>query len=355
MRDGAAVLAGGVVMLIATERLILRPLDLAGDLASLHRIGLDRRVSRMMQSIAPDWTPGQAATFLERSRWRGQIGFRHAIALRSAPEILIGTIGIGGDPVSTAYFLDADHWGKGYATEALAGFLAAVMPRFAAHRVEAGHFADNPASGAVLRKVGFIETGRETGVSAARSEAAPVIDYRLDLARLKAGPLPVILDTARLHLRPVSLHDEAAVLAGLNDPGVSGWLAPVPYPYGRDDFIAFLEGVARAGESFAIDDGEGFAGVITCGRDLGYWLTPRAQGRGYATEAARAVLGLWFEAGGGDVVSGYFEGNLRSARVLGKLGFVETRRAQVFALATQSERPHVFLRLSARDFRQVAR
>lgn len=321
-RGGIAVLAGGVVMLIATERLILRPLDPAGDLEAMHRIGLDPRVSQMMQSIATDWTVEQAAAFLGGSRWRGGIGFRHAIALRSAPEIMIGTIGIGGDPVSTAYFLDADHWGKGYATEALAGFLAAVMPRFAAHRIEADHFADNPASGAVLRKVGFIETGRETGASAARTGAAPVIGYRLDLARLKAGPLPVTLETARLRLRPVSLDDQAAVLSGLNDFGVSGWLARVPYPYTRDDFIAFLEGVARAGESFAIDDDDGFAGVITKGSELGYWLTPRAQGRGYATEAARAVLAAWFEAGGGDVVSGYFEDNLRSARVLGKLGFV---------------------------------
>ncbi len=336
-------------MLIATERLILRPLDPVGDLEAMHRIGSDRRVSRMMQSIAPDWTLEQAAAFIDRSRWRGEIGFRHAIALRSAPGMMIGTIGIGGDPVSTAYFLDVDHWGKGYATEALAGFLASVMPRFAALHIEAGHFADNPASGAVLRKVGFIETVQETGTSAARTEASHVVNYRLDLTKLKAVPLPVTLDTARLRLRPVSLEDEADVLAALNDLSVSGWLARVPYPYTRDDFIAFLEGFARAGESFAIEDSDGFAGVITGGAELGYWLTPRAQGRGYATEAAREVLAAWFKAGGGDVVSGYFADNLRSARVLGKLGFVETRRGPVFCLASGRERLHVFMQRSARD------
>ena len=70
-------------MLIETERLVIRPLDPEGDLAALHRIGADPRVSGMMQSVAPDWTLAQAAEFLERSRWRGVIGFRHAIALRT--------------------------------------------------------------------------------------------------------------------------------------------------------------------------------------------------------------------------------------------------------------------------------
>ncbi|WP_422121132.1 GNAT family N-acetyltransferase [Paragemmobacter straminiformis] len=83
-------------------------------------------------------------------------------------------------------FLDPAHWGRGYATEALSAFLALVMPRFGLTSIEAGHFGDNPASGAVLRKVGFVETGREAGSSAARLEAAPIVNYRLDLTLLKA-------------------------------------------------------------------------------------------------------------------------------------------------------------------------
>lgn len=173
-------------MLIETKRLVIRPLDPVTDVGAMHRIGLDRRVSGMMQSIAPDWTGEAAAQFLERSRWRGTLGFRHAIALRSEPQAMIGTVGIGGDPVSTAFFLDPAYWGHGYATEALAAFLSVVMARFGLASVEADHFADNPASGAVLRKVGFVETGRETGSSEARLEAAPIVNYRLDLTLLKA-------------------------------------------------------------------------------------------------------------------------------------------------------------------------
>lgn len=339
-------------MHIETQRLVIRALDPAYDLAALHGIGRDPRVARMMGSIAPDWTPAQAAEFLERSRWRGRIGFRHAIALRCAPEVMIGMVGIGGEPVSTAYFIDPACWGRGYATEALAAFLPVVMGRFGLVSVVADHFADNPASDAVLRKVGFVETGRATGSSAARQQEAEVVTYALDLARLKTGQgiCPERIETARLMLRPVTGGDEAAVLASLNDLRVSGWLARVPYPYSSSDFRGFLDGFARSGETYAAEDAEGFAGIVTGGVELGYWLAPRAQGRGYATEAARAVLDAWFAAGGGPVVSGYFEGNLPSARVLDKLGFLETGRGPIFCRAMGRARPHVRLLLTAGAF-----
>lgn len=172
--------------LIATKRLILRPLDPQQDLAALHRIGGDARVAAMMQSLKTGWSLDEAAEFLERARWRGKPGFRHAVALRSAPGALIGTVGIGGDPVSTAYFIDPDHWGQGIATEAMAAFLAAAMGRFDIADITAGHFADNPASGAVLRKLGFVRDGEELGTNAARLEPARILLYRLERAQLKA-------------------------------------------------------------------------------------------------------------------------------------------------------------------------
>lgn len=339
-------------MRIETERLVLRGMEPETDNADLHRIGLDPRVARGMMSIPADWTRVQAAEFLERSRWRGRIGFRHAIALRSAPERMIGTVGIGGDPVGVAYFVDPDHWGRGYATEALGAFLSVVMPRFALSGMEADHFEDNPASGAVLRKVGFVQTGGAVGTSAARDAAAAILTYRLDLERLRVGRVaaPVRIATARLILRPVFLQDGADVVAGLNDIAVAGWLARVPHPYGERDFLDFLEGFAGAGETYAIEDAEGFAGALTCGAALGYWLARRAQGRGYATEAARAALAARFAAGGGDVVSGYFEGNAASARVLEKLGFAETGRRSVDCRALGCMRPHVDLVLTADAF-----
>lgn len=154
--------------------------------------------------------------------------------------------------------------------------------------------------------------------------------------------------TARLSLRPVAPQDRGAVLAGLNDIAVSGWLSVVPYPYKAADFFLFQSELAKPGVTFALEDAAGFAGILGLEKGrLGYWLMPRAQGQGYATEAARGALGWHFAGGGGAVEAGYFEGNAASAQVLRKLGFVETGRGQVPCRALNTIRPHVNLTLSA--------
>ncbi len=168
--------------------------------------------------------------------------------------------------------------------------------------------------------------------------------------------------TARLHLRPVAAQDEADVVAGLNDLAVSGWLAVVPYPYDPADFHVFLHDIAKPGATFAIADAAGFVGIIgleTSGPaaapgsgplKLGYWLAPRAHGKGYATEAARGVLAMHFAQSSDPVASGYFEGNAPSANVLRKLGFVETGRGDLPCRALNRTRPHVDLTLTPEAF-----
>ena len=156
--------------------------------------------------------------------------------------------------------------------------------------------------------------------------------------------------TARLNLRPVAASDEAAVVAYMNDLAISHWLARVPYPYTAADFDEFVSKIAYPGETFAIDDAQGFVGMIGAGFELGYWLAPRAHGLGYATEAARAVLDMQFAHDESTVAAGYFEGNAPSARVLAKLGFVETGRCLKHCRALGVERPHVDLLLTPEAF-----
>ena len=164
------------------------------------------------------------------------------------------------------------------------------------------------------------------------------------------------LKTARLTLRPVSLEDEAAVVAALNDIAVTGWLAVVPFPYTPADFQHFLTEIAKPGGTFAIDDGEGLAGIVGIGagkgngRELGYWFAPRCHGLGYATEAARAIVAAALAYNQSDIVSGYFEGNARSANVLRKLGFVETGRGLRHCRALDRNRPHVDMLITLAHF-----
>ena len=68
--------------------------------------------------------------------------------------------------------------------------------------------------------------------------------------------------TERLTLRPLAATDEAAVVAGVGDLAVSGWLIPVPHPYSASDFHVFFNDVAAAGEDFVIEDAAGFVGLV---------------------------------------------------------------------------------------------
>src|SRR5699024_10331451 len=96
---------------------------------------------------------------------------------------LIGSAGISrdGDDVELGYWIARAHWGQGYATEAARAVLS--QARALGHKqLVASHFVDNPASGRVLRKVGFCPTGeRRIRYSAGRQGVGVALTYRLEL------------------------------------------------------------------------------------------------------------------------------------------------------------------------------
>jgi RimJ/RimL family protein N-acetyltransferase len=142
------------------------------------RIGGQRQVARMMASLRSPWVEQDVRRWIARSIWRGTPGFRLAVCLPD--ETLVGTVGVGGEHIpSCAFFLDPSHAGKGYATEAMRALLADAIPRFCLTVIEADHFADNPASGGVLSKLGFEKIGQGMGQGGARLEPAPIVHYRL--------------------------------------------------------------------------------------------------------------------------------------------------------------------------------
>ena len=138
----------------------------------------------MLFSVGSPWSEADVNAWLDKSKWRGKPGFRPAVALKDGT--LIGTLGLSPKPFSCAYFLDPDHWGRGYATEALQAFLRASFDRFEVVEISAAHFVDNPASGRVLTKLGFEKTGEAMGISAARLEKAPEVLYRLTRTSFEA-------------------------------------------------------------------------------------------------------------------------------------------------------------------------
>lgn len=157
------------------------------------------------------------------------------------------------------------------------------------------------------------------------------------------------LQTARLRLRPLTLADEAGVIAGLNDPEIACWLATTPFPYPAAAFRKYVA-TSSEGETFAIYDDAGFAGLIGGGAELGFWVARRAQGCGYALEAAIGLLHAVFEFYAGPVRSGYFVGNAPSAKVLTRLGFTNAGQSLKLCRALGQDMPHVDLVLTRAAF-----
>ncbi len=152
-----------------------------------------------------------------------------------------------------------------------------------------------------------------------------------------------VVETDRLRLRRVERTDADAIERLAGDFDVARMTALIPHPYEpgmADEWMDRLEQDHDAGRCvvFAVtlrSGGEfvGVAGLTFAWEheraEIGYWFGKPYWGRGYATEAARAVVALGFERTGIERVhAGAFGHNPASQRVLRKAGLREegTRR-----------------------------
>ncbi|MEM6823562.1 MAG: GNAT family N-acetyltransferase [Pseudomonadota bacterium] len=171
-------------ILIKTPRLLLRTLT-PRDWPRLSQIGGVPEVARMMTHLTAPWPETAVRHWITTGAFRGRPGYRLGMALDDGA--LIGAVGLGPDR-SLAIMVDRRYWGRGLATEAAGALVADAFERFpTVDHIEADHFTDNPASGAVLRKLGFEQFGTGLGASKARVERAPNVLYRLSRDRLRLG------------------------------------------------------------------------------------------------------------------------------------------------------------------------
>ncbi len=146
-------------MFIRSERLFLRPgwpEDWPELLAAIDDEGVVRNLAR-----APwPYAAADARAFAGRAQ---EPRFPHFFVTlpEAAGARLVGVCGIhpGEHECELGYWIAREFWGCGFATEAVRAVLC--VARLLGHeRVHANHFADNPASGRVLRKCGFAPTGK---------------------------------------------------------------------------------------------------------------------------------------------------------------------------------------------------
>ena len=163
-----------------TDRLTLRPFEIS-DAPRVTEIGSDWDIARMLR-MAP-WP-----TSLEINRdwlgthpleWREGTAYRFAI-VRSGRVIGCGDVDEIEDGEGVlGYWLERGAWGQGFATEAARAAIVFALERLGLTRVRSGHAFDNPASGLVLRKLGFEPTGETRVWSRPRREEISQLTYAL--------------------------------------------------------------------------------------------------------------------------------------------------------------------------------
>ena len=173
-----------------------------------------------------------------------------------------------------------------------------------------------------------------------------------------------VLETERLTLRAPRLEDAKTIALLANDRRIAENTLRVPHPYGLADAQSFLT-TANASDDetvFLITMRKGAAppaaNVIgACGiarldgetPEIGYWLGVPFWGKGYATEAARAVIDHAFGDLGYDLLLGGARvSNPASRRVLEKCGFQWTGVGLYRIRAIKSSAPIDRFRLDRR-------
>jgi [ribosomal protein S5]-alanine N-acetyltransferase len=166
---------------LKTGRLLLRQPD-AGDIGPIIAIAGDWEVARRLGRVPHPYREKDALFLLETvvpKEWVWAM-----ICLETGE--LVGMVGLspgpGHETAELGYYVARRSWGIGIATEAAMRVVDYGFDKLGLRRLTSGYFADNPASGRVLSKLGFVEIGRATRPCLATGSILPSIEMRLEAA-----------------------------------------------------------------------------------------------------------------------------------------------------------------------------
>lgn len=164
-------------VVLETERLVLRQPTLA-DVKAIARVVGDKRVAVNLRRVPHPYTLDDATDFVTTTAGASDVVF-----LIERERAVVGLVGVSWkkeDAPELGYCLAAEHWGKGYATEAARAVIDYTFETFAIERLLAGARVVNPASRHVLEKCGFQWTGVELHRFRALGSSTPVDRFRLE-------------------------------------------------------------------------------------------------------------------------------------------------------------------------------
>jgi [ribosomal protein S5]-alanine N-acetyltransferase len=151
------------IPVIETPRLRLRPFA-AADAPDVQRLAGAREVADTTARLPHPYPDGAAEAWIatHAAAWTERRELALAITLREGGGLL-GSIGLVLNPAheqaELGYWIGVPHWRRGYATEAASALADYAFRVLGLQRVQAHHFARNPASGRVLLKSGLRREG----------------------------------------------------------------------------------------------------------------------------------------------------------------------------------------------------
>jgi len=167
---------------IETARLKLRPFH-ETDARRIAYLAGDYDVARSCGRVPHPYSFKMALDWLATHPRKLESGVEFPFAIDLERDGLIGSIGVnrlgdGADaPWELGYWLGKPYWGLGYATEAATAVMQWARAELDAKVFTAGHFTDNPVSGNVLRKLGFVRIGSSELFGLARQRTSPCERY----------------------------------------------------------------------------------------------------------------------------------------------------------------------------------
>ena len=163
---------------LTSRRLLLRR-PRGGDEPAIVDIVGDWEVARRLSRVPYPYGSMDARFFLEQvvpDEWVW------AITLHGSDQLL-GVVGLtpeeGTGTAELGYWLSRRQWGRGIATEAAKAVVAYGFDVLDLPWITSGYFEENPASGRVLGKLGFVETSRARRGCLAVGADVPSVEMRL--------------------------------------------------------------------------------------------------------------------------------------------------------------------------------
>jgi 8-oxo-dGTP diphosphatase len=139
------------------------------------------------RELADEWVATTHRLMAEGQAWHLAI-----VGAEDGKEVLVGCVGLTLEPeqkqAELGYWVGRKFWGHGVGPEAAGRLASWALANLGIERLVASALAENPRSQAVLKRIGFRETGEGAQDFLSRGGAMPVLKFGMTRADLPAAP-----------------------------------------------------------------------------------------------------------------------------------------------------------------------